>query len=213
MSKKKIICAVILAAGESKRFGKNKLFAEFAGKTVLEIVLHKFETNPDVHEIILVTSKKSLRRIKTLCSGKYSKLAKIVYGGRSRQQSSALGVDAVKNADKILIHDADRPFVSQKLISKSIVECKQALIVALPVEERVKHVSKTMKTIDRRKVFIAQTPQIFDADLIRLAHKMAKKKKIKADDDSSLVEVLGDKVKMISGERSNIKITYPGDIK
>ncbi len=219
--------AVILSAGLGLRFKKNghqplKQLAKIAGKTLLEHVLEKFEKNKKIDEIILVVNQTSKNlQEKIVKKGHFKKVKKIVLGGETRQESSKNGVFACnfKETSKILIHDANRPFISQKIIFKVLkaLDTYQAVTVATPLVETLLKVNKKNFVLEippRSQFWCEQTPQGFQAQIIRKAHQLAAKNKFnQATDDCSLVKkyCLAD-ILVIEGEKENIKITYPLDL-
>jgi 2-C-methyl-D-erythritol 4-phosphate cytidylyltransferase len=149
--------------------------------------------------------------------GDFKKVKRILSGGKERQDSVYKGLLALsKDTDIVLIHDGVRPFISTEKIGKSIEMCKKekAVILALPVNDTVKRVDEeyVVTTLDREKLWIAQTPQTFEYKLILEAYKKAIEDSFIGTDDSSLVERLGFKVRVLEGESQNIKITTREDL-
>ena len=139
-------------------------------------------------------------------------------GGKERSDSVYNALKAVsKDADYILIHDGIRPFITDKFIESLLKKVSRfnAVVAAVPVKPTLKFVNKNgfIKNTPPRECFWeAQTPQVFRRDLIEKAYKIARKKKITATDDSSLVERIGVKPKIVMGSYSNIKITTKEDL-
>ena len=139
------------------------------------------------------------------------------YGGSERKDSVLNGFFAVvKRKGVILVHDAARPFVSRELIKriiKAAVKYKAAVPV-IPVTDTVKHSANgkfVEKTLNRRQLFLAQTPQALSFQVLLKANKIARKKKLNITDDAMLAELAGVKVALVSGEERNIKITVKED--
>ena len=142
----------------------------------------------------------------------------VIRGGRERQSSVYEGLKRAKGSEIVLIHDGVRPFITSEMVETAIVETKKynAVIFALPAYETLKQADKKNRilgTIDRKKIWMAQTPQSFDYALIMNAHENAVNKKIKGTDDASLLEKTGTLITILQGTRFNIKITTPEDLK
>lgn len=217
---KKVI-VIIVAGGKGKRIGADisKQYLDISGKPILAHTLKAFEDCNAVDSIIVVCHPNDMEYCQKNIIKKFGfkKVIKVVKGGKERQDSVRNGLDAVpKSCDIVSIHDGVRPFVSQSIIKKSISEAKKtgASVVCVPVKDTIKEASSgyVIKTPDRKKLWAVQTPQTFKTDIIKKAHKIALKKGVMATDDSSLVEMIGYKVKVVEGSYENIKITTPEDL-
>jgi 2-C-methyl-D-erythritol 4-phosphate cytidylyltransferase/2-C-methyl-D-erythritol 2,4-cyclodiphosphate synthase len=140
-----------------------------------------------------------------------------VTGGRTRQDSSFKGVIALpEDCRYTLIHDAARPFVSPKLINKIIQALQQgynAVIPVLPVTDTIKQIkNQEIMTLSRETLRAVQTPQGFCRQTILNAHQASRSRQTQGTDDSFLVEILREKIHLVSGELDNIKITNPNDL-
>lgn len=213
--------AIIAAGGRGERMGGElpKQFIEIKKKPLIAYTIEKFEKCDLIDEIVLVVPDEYVG----LCSYQVvdvfdlRKIRKIVSGGKERQESvykALLSLSA--NTDVVTIHDGVRPFVSMEKIIKSIERCQKdkAVILALPINETVKRVEDevVITTLDREKLWVAQTPQTFEYKLILEAYKKAEQDDFIGTDDSSLVERLGVKVRILFGDHENIKITTPEDL-
>lgn len=144
--------------------------------------------------------------------------AEVVEGGAERQESVYLGLQRAKPiTDLVVIHDGVRPFVSQELLQACLREAEAwgAAVAAIPVKETIKEVDEEgliLGTPERRRLWAAQTPQVFRYDLIVEAHRRAREEGFVGTDDAALVERLGVKVKVVLGSPDNIKITTPEDL-
>jgi 2-C-methyl-D-erythritol 4-phosphate cytidylyltransferase len=217
-----MVSAIIVAAGKGKRMGENinKQYIKLKDKEVLAITLEEFSKVDQVEEIIVVVSPDEVEFCKKNIIEKYnfSKVKKIVCGGKERQQSvynGLLGCGA--ETDIVLIHDGARPFIDNEIICKSIEGAKinGACTVAVPVKDTIKVADSNKiitKTLKRDELYLIQTPQAFKYELILEAHKKALSETTLATDDTMLVEALGYKVKIIDGDYFNIKITTPEDL-
>jgi len=209
---------VIVAAGNCTRFGRDKLIEPLAGKSVLARSLAAFEANETVSEIILVTQAERMTEIADLCfTMNLKKLKKIVRGGDTRMKSSLAGVLHVsKKAEIILIHDAARPLVSQEVIEGTIhgAVLYGAAAPAVAVKDTVKLTKDGIitKTLDRSALRAIQTPQAFNADLIKGALTSAVQNGLDCTDDCAAAEAIGARVHITEGSDENIKITTPVDI-
>ena len=212
------VSAVIVAAGASLRMGQNKTFMELDGEPVILRTLRIFQASSAVSEIIAVCREEDLERLATLgLSGGITKLAHVVMGGASRPLSVYNGLLAVsKKASLIAVHDGARPLVTQKIIADTIRRAAKshAAAPAVPVKATVKQAKNgiVIATPDRASLFEAQTPQVFDADLLRGATAFAISRGLEATDDCAAVEALGATVYLTEGSYENIKITTPEDI-
>ncbi|MEW5805988.1 MAG: 2-C-methyl-D-erythritol 4-phosphate cytidylyltransferase [Acidobacteriota bacterium] len=217
--RKQIVKAIIAAGGEGKRLGTTlpKQFLRIAGKTVLENAIIPFQEIDEISEIIVVLPRRYLKRYFSAITGKYGKVACVVPGGKMRFESVENGIKAAGDASIYLIHDGVRPLVSRELIKKVLAETKRcgAAIAAIKVNDTVKEVDRKrfiLKTLKRDKLYLAQTPQGFRADVLGQIMKTASKEKREATDESSLAERLGFKVSVVEGEGTNLKVTSLSDL-
>jgi len=216
---KKIRCtAVVVAAGSSRRFGSDKLFAELAGIPVLARSLMTLENCGYISEIIVVTEAEKIAQAAELCD-KYEihKATKVVCGGSTRLESALSGVcEADRSCDLIAVHDGARPLVTPEIVERTI-ECafrNRAAVPAVPSKDTVKLVSGSFvkETPEREGVRCIQTPQVFLPEIIKGALTNALQKGISVSDDASAVELLGFPVCLTEGCEENIKITTPLDL-
>jgi len=210
--------AILLAAGKGMRFRSRtpKPLVKLGSRPLIVYPLEVLSRHPDIRDIIVVVNTESEKGITSILkSYNIKKVSRIVKGGARRQDS--LG-NALKFADSrsklILIHDAARPFISRKIISETIKAAlkSRAVVSAVPVKATIKEGSrgKVKKTLNRNILWEIQTPQVFDKDLFIKAYKRFGKNNV--TDDASLVEKLGEKVRLITGSYFNIKITTPEDM-
>jgi 2-C-methyl-D-erythritol 4-phosphate cytidylyltransferase len=213
---------IIVAAGKGKRMNarKNKQYINIANKPLIVRTIQKFYYLDCIEEIIVVISENEIDYFKKNIIERFnfSKIDKIIAGGKERQESVYNGIKNVKSDSKIImIHDGARPFVEENIIIKAIEETQKydATIVAVPVKDTIKssdtnnNVSKTLKRSD---LWAIQTPQTFKKELIVKAHREALNKNFLGTDDSVLVENIGKKVKIVEGNTFNIKITTREDL-
>jgi 2-C-methyl-D-erythritol 4-phosphate cytidylyltransferase len=213
--------AIIVAAGAGKRIEGQlpKQFLNLGDKPVLAHTIYKFERCKPIDEIILVVPEEYMGFCSQAIVDKFSfkKVNKIVNGGRERQDSVYLGLKACPNSTNIVaIHDGVRPLISSEKISESIELCRKnkAVILAVSPKDTIKRVAdgSVVTTLDRNKLCLVQTPQVFEYQLILDAHQKAKEDGFKGTDDSALVERLGRRVTILEGNYQNIKITTAEDL-
>lgn len=216
------IAAVIVAGGSGSRMGTKvkKQYLKLKGKEILAHTVERFSTIAQIEEIIVVTSEEDIDYVTMLLRDKYKikKIKAVVAGGKERQDSCWNGIRSVsKKIDYIMVHDAARPLISETVIEASIEKVKEvkACIVAVPVKDTIKQADqdgKIINTPNRESLWAVQTPQTFEKELLMNAYKEAYIKKVKATDDSMIVEAFGEVVHIVKGEYTNIKITTPEDL-
>ena len=213
-------CSVVLvAAGSSSRMrGVDKILADLSGKPVILRAAEVFEENPSVREIIVVTRKDLVDRVSELLkNGAISKLTAVVEGGETRLESVFNGLQRVSKKSKLIaIHDGARPLLSPELLNATIRKAAEfkAAVPGVPVRDTIRVVEGNVgtSTPERSSLYAMQTPQIFDADLIRAAALHCIAKKIPVTDDVSCVETMGMKAYIVPGEEENLKITTRLDL-
>lgn len=216
--------AIIPAAGSGIRLGGPvpKQFIEIAGAPVLSHTIRRFDECPDIHVIVVALPADKIAEFEAR-DAHISLLKPIIYvsGGQERSDSilNALKAAAGLNPEIVAVHDAVRPFVTPAQISAVIARAKEigAAILALPATDTIKEVENGMitRTIDRRRIYRAQTPQAFRYELLRRANEEARAAGLPSallTDDSLLVERLGHPIAVVEGSASNIKITTPEDL-
>lgn len=210
--------AVVVAAGSSTRMGRDKVMLELAETPVIVHTLRALESCSRIHEIVVVTREDLLIPVSKLCREyMLNKVSKVVVGGSTRAQSVYLGVQEVsKQAALIAIQDGARPLLSQNVLQDVIVAAEKngAAAPAIPLKDTVKKAENGIvtETPDRSTLYAVQTPQVFEADLIRAALYKAVEENLPITDDCSAVELLGMKVTLTQGSDENIKITTPADL-
>lgn len=210
--------AVIVAAGSSTRMGFDKLLAEIGGVPVIVRTIDAFQQAPSITEIVVVTKEDLVPEAARLCQQfQLSKVSKVIRGGENRTQSARMGtLEADRNAPLIAIHDGARPFVSVQVIEDAVAQAAKngAAAPAIPVKDTIKVADGGVveQTLERAKLYAVQTPQVFDASLIRAALQKALDEGTELTDDCAAVERLGMKVVLTPGDDRNIKITTPVDL-
>ncbi len=210
------VYAIIVAAGEGKRFGFSKQFALLRGKSVLDRCLEKFEAHKKVEAIVLVLRDETQ---KNNYFKRYRKIVAVVRGGKRRQDSVLSGFHQIdqEKAEIVLVHDGVRSLVSEGLIDRVIEATlkRGAAVPAIPVEDTIKIVEgeEVSRTLDRAKLFRVQTPQGFFYPILKTALDRAREENFYGTDEASLVERIGKKVSIVKGDPRNIKITSPEDLR
>lgn len=222
MEKKEYCTAIVLAAGSGKRMGTkvHKQYLLMGGKPVLYYSLRAFEDSKRIDEIILVCGAGEEDYCREEIVEKYgiSKARKIIPGGAERYDSVWNGLKETKEG-YVYIHDGARPFVDEEIIERAY-ECvseQHACVAGMPSKDTVKIADSgniVTATPDRSSVWIVQTPQVFDTELIRKAYALLMEKdEISVTDDAMVAEqMLGAAVRLFYGSYENIKITTPEDL-
>ena len=210
--------AVIVAAGNASRMGGiDKVMAPIGGEPMIRRTVRAFQTCEVVREIVIVTRPDLLEEIMELCKD-YGKVTAVIAGGSSRQESVENGLGALSSKVKVAaIHDGARPLVTEAVIDRAVRAGSTygAAIPAVPVKDTIKTVKGGLVTAtpERSRLQAVQTPQVFDIDLLKAALKKAYDDEVTVTDDAGAVEQLGMKVKVVSGDERNIKVTTPLDLK
>lgn len=214
--------AIIVAAGKGVRMKDpvRKQYLDLGGRPILAHSLMAFDDCDEIESIFLVVPKEDVDYCQKniLSFIKFKSKVKIIFGGARRQDSVYNGLQALdKKTSTVVIHDGVRPFIQPEDIAACILGAKDsgACILGIPVSDTLKRVGKSgiiKKTLARDDVWLAQTPQAFQYDLIIKAHEKARQDGYGSTDDASLLDRLGINVKMIIGGRSNIKITTREDL-
>ena len=209
---------VVVAAGSASRMGGiDKVMAELKGEPMIVRTVRNFQECDAVSEIVIVTREDLIVPISNLCRS-MDKVKAVVVGGKSRQESVNLGLNALSDKVKLAaVHDGARPLITWQVIDRAIRAANTygATAPAIPVKDTIKVVEGRVvkNTPDRATLFAVQTPQVFDFDLLRGALKKAEQEGAQVTDDCSAVELMGFKVKIVEGDERNIKVTTPMDLK
>jgi len=213
--------AIIVAAGEGQRLGtqRAKQFLDLCGEPVLVHTLKAFDQCTDVHQVILVVPTEVRETFAAqLPAFGLKKVSRIIAGGRERQDSVWRGLQLVDTTltEMVVIHDGVRPLVTPEQIQGVIDQARSsgAATLAIPVTDTIKEVegSQVIKTLDRRRLYLVQTPQAFRAEILVSAYQRACAEGLRATDDAALVEQCGVPVTIVEGSRDNLKITWPEDL-
>jgi 2-C-methyl-D-erythritol 4-phosphate cytidylyltransferase len=221
------IVAILPAAGLGTRMGTAapKQFLELDGVPIVILSLRRIASCPLITSIIVATRAEDADRLAArIQQEKFKQPVQVVKGGNSRQDSVGLALNSVPaDADLVLVHDAVRPFVTVDQITRVIEEARRckAAILGIPAMDTVKEVKRASlpedvalitATVPRERVVLAQTPQVFDAKLLKEAFAQAAADGVNASDEAGLIEKLGHDVHVVLGAERNIKITKPADM-
>lgn len=211
--------AVIVAAGAGERMGTDKVFLDLGGEPVLVRAVKPFQDSECVDEIIIVTRTEKLSEVSDLCRANgLTKVSKVVSGGATRTESALAGVSELGSKCRLVaIHDAARPFITGELI-RNLVSCADVFMAAVPAVK----CTDTIRIVDDDGVITGdtdryyavqiQTPQVFDADIIKGALSYAVTHDLALTDDSSAAKMMGVKIHTVPGDPDNIKLTVPDDL-
>ncbi|HWS53519.1 MAG TPA: 2-C-methyl-D-erythritol 4-phosphate cytidylyltransferase [Pyrinomonadaceae bacterium] len=211
--------AIIAAGGRGERMGGGpaKQFREVSGTPIIIHTLSRFEQCAGVAEAVAVVPAGSEDELLALAAAHgLKKLRRAVAGGATRAESVWRGLRAVDASARVVaVHDAVRPFVTPEEIDSVVAEAERhgAAILAARAVDTVKEAEggRVLRTLERPRLWHAQTPQCFRHELLREAYERALADGLDATDDSALVERLGAAVRIVEGSARNIKITSPQD--
>ena len=220
MLKEKFISAVIVAAGSSTRMNSSvrKPLMKIGDRTVLQHTVSAFDESKIIDEIVIVCPENDIPAFQELLSESNLKHQLIfTAGGSTRQQSVRNGVAAVSRCcDVVAIHDGARPLVKPEHILSVVSDALDfgAAVLAVPAKDTIKIVenAEVISTPPREKLFLIQTPQVFEKNKYIEAYEKAQKEGLDLTDDCQLIEAAGGKIHITVGDYTNIKITTPEDI-
>ena len=208
--------AIIVAGGKGERMNADvpKQFLEIKGKPILIHTLEAFMNFDASLQLILVLPAAQFEFWKTLCKKHALNIPhQIVAGGQTRFQSVKNGLDAVKVPAIVAIHDGVRPLVSKETISRCF-DAAAKFGAAIPTMDSIESIrfvdANGSKSVDRTAYKMVQTPQVFDAELLKKAYEQ--EFSVLFTDDASVVEAMGATVHLVDGNRENIKITTEFDL-
>ena len=208
---------IIVAGGKGLRMGGDipKQFLPVCGKPVLMRTLEAFHAYDASMHLILVLPVSQQTYWKQLCEEyQFELVHDIADGGETRFHSVKNGLALVKEEGLVGVHDGVRPFVSQEVIARCYEEAlsSKAVIPVVGVVETVRHLTEEgSETVPRDQYKLVQTPQVFDSVLLKQAYQQPYTELF--TDDASVVEALGKEVHLVEGNRENIKLTTPFDLK
>ncbi|OMH40179.1 2-C-methyl-D-erythritol 4-phosphate cytidylyltransferase [Desulfurobacterium indicum] len=216
--------AVIPAAGRGKRFGAKKQFVEVNGKSIIEFTLRPFQESSLIDKIIVVAPEEFIPEMETRVE-KFPKVESVIPGGCERQESVFNGLKCIQNrCSEVIVHDGVRPLIARKMINDLISAYQEygveGVITAVKPKDTIKVVGAPLEgsdflvkeTLNREKLVLVQTPQLFNFEVLLECHKKAAEEGFWGTDDASLLERYGYTVVAIKGNYRNIKITTPEDL-
>ena len=216
------VTMIVAAAGVGKRMGLGypKQFLEYKGKPLFIMPLEVAQNSNIVDEIIVVTNKENVSLVENYCN-QYglSKVVKVTEGGKERQNSIYNALKYDNNSDIILVQDGVRPFLKEKYIEECcrvVAEERLGAVVGVQVKDTIKVINENFEVVStpkRADLTAVHTPQAFEGKLLKEAYEIAERENFLGTDDSSLVERIGGKVKIVLGDYDNIKITTQEDLK
>ncbi len=219
--------AILPAAGFGTRMGADsrKQFRLLDGVPVIVFTLRRLAACRAIDEFLIATRSEEMDALSTrIGEERLGRPVRVVRGGDTRQQSVENALSQVgSDTGVVLVHDAVRPLVTREQVDRVIAEAKLrgAVILGIPAMDTVKEVKRASlpgdvalitATIPRERVVLAQTPQAFDAALLRSAFAQAAADGVTASDEAGLIERLGHDVYVVLGSERNLKITRPGDL-
>jgi 2-C-methyl-D-erythritol 4-phosphate cytidylyltransferase len=213
------VSGIIVAAGSGERMkgATLKQFLLIMGKPMLAHTVQRFEECESISEIAIVVPPGKQEYCQREIVSKYGlkKVVACVEGGEKRQDSVYKGLVATTGAI-VCVHDGVRPLVTGELITECVDSARAggAAIAAIPVKDTIKRVSEehVVATLDRREMWKAQTPQVFRREVLERAFAKAREEGYSATDESSLVESLGMRVRIVAGSPENLKVTTREDL-
>lgn len=214
------VAAIIPAGGLSRRFGgaTPKQFVKVDGKEIFIHTLSIFQKNREVDEVALAVPEQYLEKAsELLLKRKINKVVSLVPGGNERQDSvlNALTSLSLKKKDLVIVHDAARPLLSQKILTDAIQTAKKkgnAVTAILGRDTLLRQSNERFEYIDRSGVYYVQTPQIFRAGDLQQAFELAQELNFISTDESNLINLLGIKMNIVEGSLFNFKITSKSDL-
>ena len=219
-----MIAVIVAAAGLGVRMGNStpKPYLLLAGKPILAHTLGAFEKIKEVQEVTLVVHPEELDycQDKVISPYGFKKVLRLVPGGKERQDSVYNALKALKHEDDleiVLVHDGVRPFITGEQVRRVIQAARShgGAVLGLPAQDTLKTVNaegEVRQTLERRDIWQIQTPQAFQAALLRRAFVEAYSRNFYGTDEASLVEQLNHPVLVIPGSPLNLKITTPDDL-
>ncbi len=213
--------ALIVAGGSGERYGGAipKQYQLVAGRPLLAWTISRFEQAAAIDQIVIVAAEELLLHVNNTIVNPYgfAKVTKIVPGGASRSESVRKGIEALPLATGyVAIHDAVRPLVRPYDIDAVVAEARRsrAAILGHPATDTVKRARDglILATLDRNHLFMAETPQVFQYDLIKEAYIQGVEQGLEGTDDAVMVEILGFRVTLVPSTGPNPKLTNPEDL-
>ena len=214
------VTAVIVSAGKSERMGMeiSKQFIPLCDIPVIARSISAFQASGMVSKIVIVTRQEDIMEVADIVHEfGFDKVARIVKGGQTRQQSAAAGLKAADDCEYIAVHDGARPLITPQCIDRVIQTAIEthAAAAAVKLKDTLKKADENgniSATVDRSSLWLVQTPQAFETGLYRDALEKAEESGEDYTDDCQLIEMAGSPVRLVVGEYTNIKLRTKEDI-
>lgn len=215
------VTMIVAAAGVGKRMnlGYPKQFLEWKGKPLFIFPLNVAQKSSIIDDIIISTNPENIQKVREFCEDfGITKVRAVVAGGKERQDSIYNALSYDKDSDIIIVQDGVRPFLKEKYIEECcrvVADEKKGAVVGVHVKDTIKVVDSNLEVVStpkRADLIAVHTPQAFSGNILKKAYSMAKNDNFIGTDDSSLVERIGEKVKIIIGDYDNVKITTQEDL-
>ncbi len=218
MADERIMC-LVAAAGRGKRFGRDvpKSFHPVGGKTLLELSIERLSAWGGITEyVVMVPAGWEEKANEELARFAPNLETRVLAGGETRSESVSIGLKTIEKSDLVIVHDACRPVVSAALIDR-VMEAAREAGAAVPALQATETLGRLRDdtieaTVPRERVIGIQTPQAFRYEVLKKAFEAADETIRKATDESSLVLAAGYPVRVVEGERWNIKVTVKEDL-
>ncbi len=216
-----MVSALIVGAGKGTRMGTgaDKLFIELMGRPVLAHTWGRFDTAPCIDEVVVVVREEQIARVQELAQRfRFTKPYRVIVGGAQRQDSVWNGLQAVsEQCALVAIQDAARPCTPGALITAIVEAAREtgAAVAAQPVTDTIKESTDGLlvhQTLDRTRLWAAQTPQTFRVEIIKRAIAEARRRGLVFTDDTAACELIGQPVRLVLSDRPNPKLTRPEDL-
>jgi 2-C-methyl-D-erythritol 4-phosphate cytidylyltransferase len=214
------VAGILVGAGSGERLGAGgpKALVEVGGAPLLVHAARALVAAATVDRLVVVVPEDVIARVRTLLDGVVAPgLLAVCAGGATREASVRAGLAAAgPDVDVVAVHDTARPLVTPALVDRTVralVDPWSAVAPALPVVDTLKLADgeRVLKTVDRRALYGVQTPQVFARLTLARVHDRLGESGA-ATDDLVLVERAGGRVRLVEGERRNLKVTYPEDL-
>jgi 2-C-methyl-D-erythritol 4-phosphate cytidylyltransferase len=216
-----VVAAIVAAAGSGDRLGSDspKALVKLAGRPLVVWSIAALAASNTVERLVIAAPAGCEAEMAALAKQTAAELpTEVVTGGSSRSQSVANGLDAVRDATVVVVHDAARPLVTADLVDRGVSQLEHwgcdAAIVAARATDTIKEAGpggRVTATLERSSLWIVQTPQTFRAEALRKSMGVAELDR--AYDDAQLVEAIGGDVRIVEGSRDNLKITTAFDLR
>ncbi len=209
--------ALVPAAGRGKRLRRKefKALVPLAGIPMLAFPIHFLSRFPQVEGMVVAAPPERADEVEQICSLVSAVECVVVPGGESRQESVRKALEKIPDGCLVIVHDAARPFLVEDVVRRCVERAREggAAVAALPSANTVRFDrGEGLELLPRQKVFLIQTPQVFESTLLKEAHRKAEEEGFVGTDDAALVERLGMEVALVEGSPLTFKITTPEDL-